>query len=79
MKLIIDIEKDYYEMLKYDVEHGQDFKPIKIIATGTPCEDIISAKDFKERLNNMEYIYLQACYKDVIDAIDCEVTYFKGE
>ena len=27
MKLIIDVEKDYYEMLKYNVEHGQKYKP----------------------------------------------------
>lgn len=36
MKLIIDIEKDYYEMLKYNVEHGQKYKPFEIIANGTP-------------------------------------------
>lgn len=39
MKLIIDIDKEYYELLKYDVEHGQDFKPIKIIANGIPYEE----------------------------------------
>lgn len=36
MKLIIDIEKDYYEMLKYNVEHGQEYKPFEIIANGIP-------------------------------------------
>ena len=36
MKLIIDIEKDYYEILKHGVEHGDDYRPIKIIANGTP-------------------------------------------
>lgn len=41
------------------------------------AENIINAKDFKKRLNNMQYVYLQACYEDLIDAIDCEVTYFK--
>lgn len=40
-------------------------------------EDIIDAKDFKKRINSMVYIYLQDCAEDVIDAIDCEVTYFK--
>lgn len=38
---------------------------------------IINANDFKKRINNMEYIYIQDCAEDVIDAIDCEVTYFK--
>ena len=41
------------------------------------AEDIINAKDFKRRINNMEYVYIQDCAEDVIDAIDCEVTYFK--
>lgn len=41
------------------------------------AKDIISAKDFKNRINNMQYVYLQDCAEDVIDAIDCEVTYFK--
>lgn len=39
MKLIIDIEKDYYEMIKYNVEHGQDYKPFEIIANGIPYEE----------------------------------------
>lgn len=36
MKLVIDVEKDYYEMLKYNVEHGKKYKPFEIIANGTP-------------------------------------------
>ena len=39
MKLIIDVEKDYYEMLKYNVEHGQKYKPFEIIANGIPYEE----------------------------------------
>lgn len=39
MKLIIEVEKDYYEMLKYNVEHGQDYKPFEIIANGMPYEE----------------------------------------
>lgn len=39
IKLIIDVEKDYYEMLKYNVEHGQDYKPFEIIANGIPYGD----------------------------------------
>lgn len=27
MKLLIEVEKDYYEMIKYNVEHGQEYKP----------------------------------------------------
>lgn len=40
MKLIIDIDEDYYEILKYEVEHGNDYKPFKIIANGTPLDDM---------------------------------------
>lgn len=49
----------------------------EMIDSQPTVEHIISAKDFKKRINNMEYIYLQDCAEDVIDAIDCEETYFK--
>lgn len=39
MKLLIDIEKDYYEMLRYNVEHGQKYKPFEIIANGIPYDE----------------------------------------
>ena len=57
MKLIIDVEKDYYEMLKYNVEHGQEYKPFEIIANGIPYEegpqgDLISRKALKRDICN---------------------------
>jgi len=36
MKLIIDIDEDYYEMIKHD---DNDFKPYKLIAKGTPLKE----------------------------------------
>ena len=39
MKLLIEVEKDYYEMIKYNVEHGQEYKPFEIIANGIPYEE----------------------------------------
>lgn len=39
MKRVIDIEKDYYETLKYNVENGQKYKPWEIIANSTPYEE----------------------------------------
>lgn len=39
MKLIIDIEKDYYEIIKYKVEHGDDYKPYSLIANGISYEE----------------------------------------
>lgn len=39
MKLLIDVEKDYYEILKFNVENGQKYKPWEIIVNGTPYEE----------------------------------------
>lgn len=36
MQIVIDIDEEYYELLKNDVERGNDYKPIVIIANGTP-------------------------------------------
>ena len=37
MKLIIDIDEDYYEIIKHDVKVSHnDFKPYTIIANGIP-------------------------------------------
>ena len=36
MKIVIDIDEHYYELLKHDVEQGNDYKPIVLIANGTP-------------------------------------------
>lgn len=49
----------------------------RVIDNAPTVTGLISAKDFKKRINNMEYVYLQDCAADVLDAIDCEVTYFK--
>lgn len=38
IKLIIDVDKDYYELIKYNVEHGQNYKYFEIIANGIPYE-----------------------------------------
>lgn len=40
MKLIIDIPKDYYEIIKYDVDnHLTHYRPFEIIANGTPLPE----------------------------------------
>lgn len=39
MKRIIDIDEDYYENLKYNVEQGQKYKPWEIIVNSTPYEE----------------------------------------
>ena len=41
MKLIIDIPKDYYEIIKYDVDnHLTHYRPFEIIANGIPLDDV---------------------------------------
>lgn len=36
MQIVIDIDESYYELVKHDVEHGNDFLPYKLLANGTP-------------------------------------------
>lgn len=36
MKLVIEIDEDYYDLLKHGVYCGDDYVPIKIIVNGTP-------------------------------------------
>lgn len=39
MKRIIDIDNDYYELIKYIVIHGQKFKPFEIIVNSIPYDE----------------------------------------
>ena len=36
MKVVIDIDEDYYEIIKHDVKSGNDYLIFKLIANGTP-------------------------------------------
>ena len=36
MQIVIDINEDYYKMIKYDVDRGTDYLPCVLIANGTP-------------------------------------------
>lgn len=41
IKLIIEIPKDYYEIIKHDVEHHlTDYRPFEIIGNGIPLDDV---------------------------------------
>lgn len=65
MKLIIDVDKDYYEMIKYNVEHGQEYKPFEIIANGIPYEpkgDLISREALKK---DIDFQYICKCCHNV--------------
>lgn len=39
MKLIIEIDEYYFEIIKHDFETGVDYKPFEIIANGKPYEE----------------------------------------
>ena len=60
MKLIVDVEKDYYEIIKYNVEHGQKYKPWEIIANGIPYEERPQGEwiPVSERLPDVSQRYL---------------------
>lgn len=36
MQVVIDIKEDYYELIKHDVQLGNDYLPFKLIANGKP-------------------------------------------
>ena len=49
MKLIIDIDEDYYKIIKHDVDNGMDYLPCVLIANGTPIlSDYEGCADFYE-------------------------------
>lgn len=39
MKLIVDIDEDYYKIIKHDVDNGMDYLPCVLIANGIPIPD----------------------------------------
>lgn len=55
VKLMIEIEEDYYELIKADVKSGNDYKPCVLIANGTPITegDLISRSALKEKYLNL--------------------------
>lgn len=36
MQIVIDIDESYYELVKHEVKHGNDFLPYKLLANGIP-------------------------------------------
>ena len=53
MQIVIDMDESYYELVKHDVEHGNDFLPYKLLANGTPLPkghgDLADKKEIIER------------------------------
>ena len=64
MKRIIDIEQDYYEIIKYNIEQGQKYKPWEIIANSIPYEERPQGEWIAR---NDETHYCSNCRGDAID------------
>ena len=61
MKLIIDIDNDYFEIIKYRVEHGDDYKPYTLIANGIPYEEKPQKEDCGKWIFHEDF-YESICY-----------------
>lgn len=58
MKLFIEIDNDYYEILKHDVDKGMDYLPCVLIAKGTPLDSIIAdIEEARDKDKLCEYPY----------------------
>ena len=68
MKLIIEIDKSYFEIIKHDFEHGSNYKPFEIIANGKlyevrPKDELISRQEAIDVLEE-QLDYLQKLNKN---------------
>ena len=56
MQIVIDIDEDYYELIKHNVKNGMDYLPCKLIANGIPLPKghgrILDEKDILDTENN---------------------------
>ena len=62
MKLVVDIDKNDYDIIKYVIQAiGSDYMPCVIIANGTPLEKVL--EDIKAEIEE-----LKSCCDDEWDA-----------
>lgn len=72
IKLIVEVPKDYYEIIKHDVEHHlTDYRPFEIIANGAPLDAV------KEEIDTClswdmfdEYGNETRLHKELMDILD---------
>ena len=70
INLIVNIDKDYYEIIKYNVEHGQDYKLFKIIANGKLYEERPQKESFIKDITK----YVQNMKKYYADGTMCSIS-----
>ena len=72
VKLIIEISKDYYEILKSEVEQNlTDYYPFIVIGNGIPLDSVkakIQAKEMVE--TNIERQFYNMALDDVTEILD---------
>lgn len=72
MKLIIEIDKDYYDIVKYHVELGDDYKPYVIIANGIPYEETPKDEPIQRIFNGCRRGECKDCNDRYICKFSCE-------
>ena len=84
MKIVIDIDEDYYEIIKHDVKvNHNDFKPYTIIANGTLLPKghgrLIDADELKKHKYHDSNRFENAVAVAYIDWADTIIEADKGE
>ena len=69
MQIVIDIDEDYFEIIKHDVAQGNDYKPFKLIANGT----LLDEHDEEVIKETVESIWGKPPYTELLDKIRDEI------
>ena len=66
IKLLVEVDEEYYELIKADVKSGNDYKPCVLIANGTPITegDLISRSELIKTVEKAEGISWEHHDKD---------------
>ena len=74
VKLIIEISKDYYEILKCEVEENQtDYYPFIVIGNGIPLDDVKAEIEKKcDRINSIASVLRYPQHREIQELL-CEI------
>lgn len=74
IKLIIEIPKDYYEIIKRDVEcHLTDYRPFLIIGNGAPLDTVKAEIEKKcDRINSIASVLRYPQHREIQELL-CEI------